>query len=316
MSQRTHISVVVPVFNEQGNIDVLIERINSSLMKVESENFEIILVDDGSTDDTANRIKAATVKHNHIKAILLSRNFGHQIALTAGIQHASGELVVTLDGDLQHPPELIPALIEKAKEGFDIVNTIRLETEGEGATKKITSKGFYRIINRLSDVKIVEGAADFRLMTRKAVDAFLQLNEKDRFTRGLVSWMGFNQAFIPYEAAKRNAGKSKYTLSKMMRFALDGVTSFSSKPLRISFYLGLITSLFALIYAAYAITNHFLGETMPGWTSILVVVLFLGGIQLISIGIIGEYLARVYNESKARPLYFIKEKIGSFKDNS
>jgi glycosyltransferase involved in cell wall biosynthesis len=315
MSENPHISVVVPVFNESGNIDALINRINSSLQS-ELNTFEVILVDDGSSDNTANEIKGATEKHNHIKALLLSRNFGHQVALTAGIQHAAGDVVITLDGDLQHPPELIPTLIEKAKEGFDIVNTIRLETEGEGTTKKITSKGFYRIINRLSDVKIVEGAADFRLMTRKAVDAFLQLNEKDRFTRGLVSWMGFNQAFVPYEAAKRSVGKSKYTMSKMMRFALDGVTSFSSKPLRISFYLGLITSLFALIYAAYAITNHFLGDTMPGWTSILVVVLFLGGVQLISIGIIGEYLARVYNESKARPLYFVKEKIGSFKDNS
>lgn len=309
--QKTNceISIVVPLYNEEGNVAVLIQRIESAVKSI-SSSFEIILVDDGSRDKTFITCQDLTKNNPQLKIISLSRNFGHQIALTAGIQHAVGGLIVSLDGDLQHPPELIPDLVKKAKEGFDIVNTIRVETKDAGLMKRVSSKGFYKIINRLSDTKIIEGAADFRLMTRKAADAFLLLEERDRFTRGLISWMGFNQAFVTFQADVRLSGKSKYTIRKMFRFALNGVTSFSSRPLRISFYIGLIISLLGMIYALYALIMYFKGETIQGWASLTIVVLLMGGVQLISIGIIGEYLSRVYNEVKRRPLYMIKSSVG------
>ncbi len=308
----TAISAVIPVFNEAPNLEELVNRVSRVLEKTE-KSFEIVLADDGSRDETLNRIKFLSESRPYLKAVSLSRNFGHQIALTAGMEHASGEVIITLDGDLQHPPELIPELLKKHAEGFEIVNTIRLETEGTGPVKNLTSKGFYKIINALSDVEIKAGAADFRLMSRRAADAFLSLREKDRFTRGLVSWMGFSQAFVPYEADRRFAGKSKYTLRKMVRFALDGLTSFSAKPLRISLYLGFLFAVFGLFYAIYAVINHGTGNTMPGWTSLLIMILLIGGLQLISLGIIGEYLARVYHETKNRPLYFVKDKVGELK---
>ena len=308
MSHKIHISIVVPLLNEEGNLRLLYEELISVLKKI-GEPYEIIFVDDGSTDSSVSLIHQLALEDRCVKGISLSRNFGHQIALTAGLQHAKGEVVVTLDADLQHPPHVIQELYAKYKEGFDIVNTIRKETADSGSFKKITSASFYSIINRLSDVHIEPAAADFRLMNRKTVDAFLQLPEKDRFTRGLISWMGFKQTAIPYNAPMRYSGKSKYSIGKMFRFAADGITSFSAKPLRISFYLGMIISLIGLVYSIYAIIQYFLGNTQPGWTSILVSILIIGGIQLISIGIIGEYLARVFNESKNRPLYLVKEYI-------
>lgn len=310
----TEISAVIPVFNEAPNLEELVNRV-SRVLESTGKTFEIILADDGSRDDTLNRIKELSKSRPYLKAISLSRNFGHQIALTAGIEHACGDVIITLDGDLQHPPELIPELLKKHAEGFEIVNTIRLETEGTGPVKNLTSKGFYRIINALSDVEIKAGAADFRLMGRRAADAFLSLREKDRFTRGLVSWMGFSQAFVPYEADRRFAGKSKYTFRKMIRFALDGVTSFSAKPLRLSLYLGFLFAVFGLFYALYAVISHSAGNTMPGWTSLLIMILLIGGLQLISLGIIGEYLARVYHETKNRPLYLVKETVGELKQS-
>jgi dolichol-phosphate mannosyltransferase len=309
------ISVVIPVYNEAPNITELVNRV-SGVLAASGKSFEIILSDDGSKDGTLSEIKKLSEAHAFLKAVSLSRNFGHQVALTAGMDYAEGSIIITLDGDLQHPPELIPELLKKHGEGFDIVNTLRLETEGTGPVKNLTSKGFYRLINALSDVEIKAGAADFRLMSRRAADAFLSLKEKDRFTRGLVSWMGFAQTFVPYEADKRFAGKSKYTLRKMIRFALDGLTSFSAKPLRISLYLGFLFAVFGLFYALYAIINHNSGNTMPGWTSLLIMILLIGGLQLISLGIIGEYLARVYHETKNRPLYFVKETVGKLKTDS
>jgi dolichol-phosphate mannosyltransferase len=302
------LSIVSPVFNEAANVALLVDRI-LHVVRETGMPFEIVLVDDGSKDGTFQAIKEISAKVPELRALSLSRNFGHQVALTAGLEHAKGEIVITLDGDLQHPPELIPALIAEHQKGFDIVNTIRRETADASMTKNVTAGGFYKLINLVSDVKIVPGAADFRLMSRRAVDAFLQLPERDRFTRGLISWMGFEQSFIPYVAAKRNAGASKYTFRKMLRFAWDGITSFSSRPLRISFYFGLTAALLGVVYAIYAIVNRFIGYAVDGWTSLLIVVLIMGGIQLISLGIIGEYLARVFNESKRRPLYFIKDEI-------
>lgn len=311
--ENKNISVVVPVFNEEENISVLCNKLNTVLSSMH-KSFEIILVDDGSKDKTFEVLVQLRQQLPELKIISLSRNFGHQIALTAGLEHAAGEVVISLDGDMQHPPELIPELYAQYEAGFDIVNTIRIETKDAGMFKNVTSKTFYKIINRLSNTEIIEGAADFRLMSRKALDAFLQLKEKDRFTRGLVSWMGFKQTFVSFEAASRFAGKSKYTVRKMVRFALDGVTSFSSRPLRLSFVLGLLIAFFGLCYAVFALIMHFSGQTIQGWTSLLIVVLLMGGVQLISIGIIGEYLSRVYNEVKNRPLYFVKDTRG-FENN-
>ena len=306
MNQEKLLSIVIPCFNEESNIEQLINELVPVLKNL---NYEIIFVDDGSKDNTFLLIKNISGKNKNITGISLSRNFGHQVAIMAGMQQSKGDVVIMMDADLQHPPQIIPQLIAEYEKGFDIVNTKRLETKGESAFKKLTSKSFYSLINFLSDVKIEPASADFRLMSRKAVDAFLQFEEKDRFTRGLISWMGFKQSIIEYNASSRFAGKSKYTFKKMFRFGMDGITSFSTKPLRISFYTGFIVFFIGIAYSIYAIIKNILGETVPGWTSILVSVLIIGGIQLLSVGIIGEYIARIFNETKARPLYFIKDKI-------
>ena len=304
--KQTQISIVIPLLNEEGNIKVLYESLLPVVEKI-SADYEIVFVDDGSKDSSFDIITKISQLNKRVLGISLSRNFGHQIALSAGLEHASGEAVVMLDADMQHPPEIIVDLYNKYKEGFDIVNTIRTETADVGIFKKITSYYFYKLINRLSDIHIEPAAADFRLMNRKTVNAFLQMKEKDRFTRGLVSWMGFKQAQIEYIAPQRFAGKSKYSLLKMFRFAADGITAFSAKPLRVSFFAGIIVSFTGLLYAIYAVFQYFGGQNIPGWTSILVSILIIGGIQLISIGIIGEYLARVFNEAKNRPMYLVKE---------
>jgi polyisoprenyl-phosphate glycosyltransferase len=301
------LSIVVPCFNEEQNLEHLYNGLVNVLKNI-SSNYEIIFADDGSKDHTFDVIKKLSTSDNNVSGISLSRNFGHQVAIMAGLQQSHGDIVVMMDADLQHPPEVIPQLIAEYEKGFDIVNTKRLDTEGAGAMKKISSSLFYRMLNFLSNVRIEPSSADFRLMTRKAVDAFLRLEEKDRFTRGLISWMGFKQSIVEYTAANRFAGNSKYTVRKMFRFGMDGITSFSTKPLRISFYMGLIIFFIGLIYSIYAIIENIRGETVQGWTSILVSVLIIGGIQLLSIGIVGEYIARIFNETKARPLYFIKDK--------
>lgn len=305
------ISIVVPLFNEEENINPLFESISKTL-SIGSETWEVCFVDDGSKDKSFQIIKELSVKYpEKVRGVSLSRNFGHQVALLAGLNSALGNVVITMDADLQHPPEMITELYKKYKEGFDIVNTRRSGNDPSGSFKKGTSRFFYWFVNRISEVEIEYSSPDFRLMSRKAVDSFLQFSERDRFTRGLISWMGFSQTVIEYNQSERLAGKSKYSMKKMMRFGWDGITSFSSKPLRLSFFAGLILTLFGVIYAIYAVVQYFLGITAPGWTSILVSVLIIGGFQLFSIGIIGEYIARIFNEAKGRPLYFIKEEAGS-----
>lgn len=308
------VSIVIPLLNEAESLGQLKTQL-IEVLEQQQIDFELLFVDDGSTDDSLEILRDFHQADSRIKALSFSRNFGHQIALTAGLEHAKGEVVITMDADLQHPPQLIPLLLEKYREGYEIVNTIREETADASSFKKFTSAGFYNLMNRFSDVKIEPASADFRLMSRKTVDAFLKLTEKDRFTRGLISWMGYKQTFISYKAPERFAGQSKYSIAKMFRFAGDGITSFSAKPLRISFYLGLIISCVALAYGVFALVQYFKGNTQPGWTSILLSVLFIGGIQLISIGIIGEYLARVFNETKNRPLYLVKEFLVNDKEN-
>jgi polyisoprenyl-phosphate glycosyltransferase len=312
MKNTCDISIVLPLYNEAENLLILKNEIQNTLEKLDL-HYEIIFVNDGSTDSSWEIIKHFSNENTSIIGVKLSRNFGHQIALFAGIKEAKGEIVITMDSDLQHPVHLIPTLIEKFAEGFDIVNTNRKDGENTSWFKKMSAKAFYTLINVLSETKIQHNAADFRLMNRKVVDAFLELPEKDRFNRGLFAWMGFQQASIEYLAEKRFANKSKYSFLKMLGFAFDGITSFSAKPLRISFFLGIFISLIGLIYAIYAVIQHFYGNTQPGWTSILVSILILGGFQLISIGIVGEYLARIFKEAKNRPLYFIAEKTNDSK---
>ncbi len=309
MSDQPEISIIIPVYNEESNILPLYNAVITSVQPLNRE-FEIIYVDDGSRDKSFELVKTLSSKDKQVNGISLSRNFGHQIALTAGMQHARGQIIITMDADLQHPPEIIPQLLKEHSLGYDIVNTCRIDSEKTGHFKKITSRFFYRFINILADVSIPESSSDFRLMSRKALDCFLQFNERDRFTRGLVSWMGFRQSVVNYKSPPRISGKTKYTIRKMLHFAMDGITSFSARPLRIASYTGALIFFIGLIYAIYAIIQHVTGKTIPGWTSLLVTVLILGGIQLLSLGIIGEYLARIFNESKARPLYFIKDQTG------
>lgn len=306
LAQQIQISIIVPLLNEQDNLPVLYKRILAVLQHLNLE-YEIIFVDDGSKDKSFEIIQAMCAENSKVKGISLSRNFGHQVALTAGLEHASGEAIITMDADLQHPPELILELYKKYQSGFDIVNTIREKTENATVFKNITSKYFYKLINKLSDVYIEPASSDFRLMNRKALNAFLKFKERDRFTRGLVSWLGFKQTTVQYMALSRHLGQSKYTTTRMIRFGIDGITSFSSKPLRFSFYFGVIISMIGLAYASYALIKTFSGNAVPGWASILISVLIIGGIQLVTTGIIGEYLARVFNETKNRPLYFVKE---------
>lgn len=302
------ISIVLPAYSEENNVQPLYEEIVDQLG--ENSGFEIIFVDDGSRDRTFERIDELAQRDARVKGIRLSRNFGHQTALLAGLNEASGEKVITMDADGQHPPALIPRLIEKLEEGYDVVNTTRIDAKSISLFKKISSRWFYRVFNSLSDTRIEPASADFRIMNRLALDAFLSIEEHDRFTRGLVSWMGFRQTQLPYQAETRGTGRSKYSMSRMFLFALDGVTSFSSKPLRISMILGLIAILGGFLYMIYAVVMYLQGHTNPGWTSLLITVLLIGGIQLFSIGILGEYLGRIFHEAKRRPHYFIEKRTG------
>uniref|UniRef100_A0A7C4QTP6 Glycosyltransferase n=1 Tax=Schlesneria paludicola TaxID=360056 RepID=A0A7C4QTP6_9PLAN len=304
------LSIVVPFYNEQDNLRPLYEQIRDVLEELPYD-FELILVDDGSTDggsEVARRLHAEDLR---VKLISLSRNFGHQMALTAGIEHASGAAVISMDADLQHPPQVIPELIRKWEAGFEVVYTIREATEDAGLCKRWTSAIFYWFINCCVEMHIVPNAADFRLMDRKVVDCFKGMRERNRFVRGMTSWVGFKQTTVPFLAARRHAGHSKYTLRNMLRFALDGITSFSTVPLRFATYLGFGSAFLGVPYAVWALYARIvLGDTVPGWSSLIVAVLFLGGVQLICLGILGEYIGRIYEEVKGRPLYIARERLG------
>jgi len=301
------LSIVIPIMNEAGNIKNLISRLKVVLDKY--SDYEIIFVDDGSTDNTLDIIKKESVENNKIKFLSFSRNFGHQNALRAGLDFADGDGVISMDGDLQHPPELIPELIKKWREGFDIVYTLRKDDPNTPVFKRKTASFFYSIMNLFSEVKIDHGAADFRLLDRKVVEVIKTIREDNLFMRGLVSWLGFKQVGIEYMPERRNWGKTKYTFKKMFNFALSGITSFSIKPLHISTVLGYIMAGLAFFYGIYAIwIKIFTDQAISGWASVLVGVLFIGGIQMIMIGILGEYLGKLFMEAKKRPSYIIKEK--------
>ncbi|MBV8530916.1 MAG: glycosyltransferase family 2 protein [Candidatus Eremiobacteraeota bacterium] len=309
---RPVISIVVPLYNEAENIAPLLERIGGVAERLRSEYaFEVVLVNDGSSDATPQAIRREMERRRHIVLVNLSRNFGHQLAATAGIELATGDAVVLMDGDLQDPPELIEAFVRKWREGYDVVYAVRRTRPGESRFKLFTARAFYRIIKRLTKVAIPLDAGDFRLMSRRVVEALRRSPERHRFLRGMVSWVGFNQTAIEYDRDVRYAGRTKYPLGKMIRFAMDGITSFSDIPLRFASYFGFIVSAVAFVYALVVVAFKLFSlrppAYTPGWASTIVAVLFLGGVQLMSLGILGEYLGRVYDEVKGRPLYLISD---------
>jgi polyisoprenyl-phosphate glycosyltransferase len=305
------ISIVVPVFNEEGNLHELYHRI-AAVMKHVGLSFELIFVDDGSTDRSLDIMLELSEKDNNVKIIQLTRNFGHQSAIIAGIDHAHGEAVITIDSDLQHPPELIEKLIEKWHEGNDIVYTCRDQTQDASLFKNVTARCFYSLVNRLSEVSISTGTADFRLLDRSVVESLQAFEERSIFLRGIINWVGFRQAAIRYRAAARYSGKSKYSFLRMLRFATDGITSFSSIPLYISAIAGMIISLCGFVYAVNIVyLRLFTDRIVEGWTSVMVALLFLGGVHLLTSGIQSIYLGQVYKEVKGRPRYLIRRAYGS-----
>jgi dolichol-phosphate mannosyltransferase len=311
-SDAPRLSIVVPLFNEADNVAPLIERIVAIVDRLpERDSHEIVLVNDGSRDGTLQAIRDEMTRRPHIVLVNLSRNFGHQLAATAGIEIARGAAVVLMDGDLQDPPELIEAFLAKWRDGYDVVYAVRRTRKGESAFKVLTARLFYRAIKRLTRVAIPVDTGDFRLMSRRVVDALRRSPERHRFLRGMVSWVGFNQTGVEYDRDERRSGVTKYPLPKMIRFAIDGITSFSDVPLRFASYLGFSASLVAFVYALWVIGFKLFslkppGYT-PGWASTIVAVMFLGGVQLITLGILGEYIGRIYDEVKGRPLYLISD---------
>ncbi|HRN71520.1 MAG TPA: glycosyltransferase family 2 protein [Ginsengibacter sp.] len=299
------LSIIIPVYNEQENIAPLLEALKSYT----PADSEYLLVDDGSTDDTLKAISLFSGRDSSVKCISLSRNFGQQNALMAGLHYAKGDVIIIMDSDLQHPPALIPEMLRKINEGYDIVQTRRTGTQRIGVIKRISTYLFYKFINSVSDIRIETNAADFKAFTRKVLDNILQFEERDLFLRGVFSWVGFSTTTINFEAPPRKYGTTKYSFGKMMILGLRGVTSFSLKPLRIAFLAGMIISLLAFCMGIYYFFVYFRGDTVPGWMSLMTAVLFLGGVQLLAIGLLGEYVAGLVTESKKRPLYLIKDTI-------
>ena len=303
------ISVVIPIFNEEKNINPLLQRL---IPIVNKSRYEIIFVSDGSTDQSETIVKKAAEKNKNIKLVAFQRNFGHQMALTCGYQMAKGDVVVSIDADLQDPPEIIPKMINEWQRGAKIVYAQRKERQDEGWFKKISARIFYRLINFLSDVPIPNDVGDFRLLDRQVVNFINNLPERSRFLRGLVAWPGFSASYIYFKREKRHSGQTHYPLSKMVNFALEGIISFSVKPLRLASYLGFFTALFGFLGIIYALYRRlFLPHQywVTGWTALFVAIIFLGGIQLITIGIIGEYIGKIYQQLQNRPFYLIKEKV-------
>jgi dolichol-phosphate mannosyltransferase len=305
------LSIVVPCYNEEAVLPELHRRLITVLDQIVDLNFELIYTDDGSQDRTPEILSQLQASDARVRIITLSRNFGHQIAVTAGLEHASGEALVIIDADLQDPPEVIPEMIQRWHDGYQVVYGLRAARAGETTFKRWTAKAFYRLINRLSEIEIPLDVGDFRLLDRKVVDVLLAMPERDRFLRGMVSWIGFKQIAVIYDRAPRGAGESKYSLMKMLRFAVDSVISFSLVPLRLAIWVGfgaLAASFAGIVYAL--IIRLYTTDWVRGWASIFTAVLFLGGVQLITLGIVGEYVGRIYAEVKLRPLYVVRERLG------
>ena len=305
------LSVVVPCLDEEAVIRETHRRLVAALEGAAELDFEIIYVDDGSGDATPDILREIQASSRRVRVVALSRNFGHQIAITAGLAEAGGDVVVVIDADLQDPPEIVPKMVALWRAGVDVAYGMRSEREGETAFKRWTAGAFYRLIDRLSGVPIPLDTGDFRLMDRKVVDAFLAMPERDRFVRGMVAWAGFRQEPVRYRRAARAAGETKYPLRKMLRFAADALFSFSLTPLRLAIWMGFLATGLALLGVVWVLAVRLMtDEWVAGWATLLVVVLLLGGVQLVLIGILGEYVGRIYGEVKRRPLYFVKERLG------
>lgn len=302
-SEKT-IAIVVPVYNEEDNIEHFAKSVDD-VMKNLSYNYELLFVDDGSIDKSREILRRMEEENNHVSVIFLARNFGHQLALTCGLDNADADAVITMDGDMQHPPELIPKLLTLWEEGFEVVQTIREATEGVSLFKRMTSKFYYKLLNLISDVPIQPGGSDFRLMDKKVVLAFREFREHARFIRGMIGAMGFRQTKLSFVAPPRFAGVSKFSLKKMAHFALDGILAYSRVPLRWAFYMGLFSGFCSIILLIHVFYETYKGNAVAGWATITACTLFFGGIQMVFLGIIGEYVGRIFEETKGRPLYLI-----------
>jgi glycosyltransferase involved in cell wall biosynthesis len=310
MKREMMYSVVIPFFNEQECIGETYRRLKA-VMDATEERYELVFVNDGSSDLSPAIVEQLCERDPHVRLVHFSRNFGHQIAVTAGLDNASGRAVVIIDADLQDPPEVILEMIDLWKQGFDVVYGKRLSREGETRFKKLSASAFYRLLKSLTNVDIPADTGDFRLIDRKVCDVLNRFSERNRYMRGLVSWVGFRQTAVEYERDRRFAGETKYPLKKMVKFALDAITSFSHKPLKIASYFGFFLSAVSFVYLLIVLCQKlFTDSTVPGWTSIIAMNLFFDGILLIILGIIGEYIGRIYDESKNRPLYIVSKKVG------
>lgn len=300
------VSIVVPVFNEEDNIEIFYQEV-CKYMDPLPYQFELLFVDDGSSDATPLILERLAKNDGRVRGLIMARNYGHQLALTCGLDHANGDAVITMDGDMQHPPEMLPLLLSKWKEGFDVVQTIRVNTEGVSWFKTFTSGIFYKLINWMSKVRIQEGGSDFRLLDKAVVVSFRRFKERARFIRGMVGAIGYRQILVQFTAPKRYAGTSKFSLKRMMHFALDGITAYSQLPLRFAFYIGLVFALLSFILTMHVVyIKIFTPEAVPGWATISASILLLGGLQLLGLGIIGEYVGRIFEEVKQRPLYLVR----------
>lgn len=299
------ISIVIPVFNEVQNIDLIAKKLLAESLKL-NYVFEFIFIDDGSVDGTLEKIQNLIATNTQISFIQLSRNFGHQNALKAGYDFATGDCIISMDGDMQHPPELIGLMLEKWEEGFDIVSTQRTYPKSTGAFKKNGSKLFYKIINILSDTRIEKGSSDFRLIDKSVAKTLTNFTENGIFMRGLINWLGFKSTCISFNANERYAGESKYPFKKMLKFAVEGITAFSVKPLYMAVYLGFAFSTLSILYIPFVIYEHYLGKDVAGWATVVVSIVFFGGLQLIILGIIGIYIGKLFIQSKQRPNYIVR----------
>jgi glycosyltransferase involved in cell wall biosynthesis len=310
MRDRINYSIVIPMYNEEEVIHQTYVHIKAVMDRLQ-ESYELVFVNDGSLDLTLEIVKDISHRDRHVRILNFSRNFGHQIAISAGMEHAVGEAIIFIDADLQDPPEVIVDMIAKWKEGYEVVYGKRMKRNGETVFKRITALMFYRLLKSMTSVDIPVDTGDFRLIDRKVCDELVKLKEKNRYVRGLVSWVGFRQTAVEYVREERKAGETKYPLRKMLRFALDAITSFSYKPLKLAIYLGFGVSMLSFIYLLTVLYQRlFTSTTVPGWTSIIALNLFFNGVVLIILGILGEYIGRIYDESKQRPLYILSDKLG------
>ena len=301
-------SIVLPAFNESASLPAMLADLRWLMEQLDGKS-EVIFVDDGSKDDTFSLLQKAESEDPRVRCLKLSRNFGHQVALTAGLAHARGDAVITMDADRQHPVETVLEMVDEWRAGYDVVYGVMTDRPSESRFKRLSSNGFYRVIDRLSETPMPRNAGDFRLMDRVVVDALMQMPERNRYIRGMVSWLGFAQTGVPYSCGVREGGVSSYTVRRMLSFASDALLSFSISPLRLGLKLGFAVSIVALVFGLITIVMRLLSHTVPGWATIVVVMSFLGGIQLMVLGVVGEYVGRIYEEVKRRPLSFLEDPV-------